>query len=739
MKIAFCLFKYSPYSGLSLDFLRILEECQKRGHDTHVFVSEWRGERPEGVPFNLLRPRKYASTNHGDNKRFYDKLKIALDKTNFDIVVGFDKMPGLDVYYGADSCYLGRTVPQYPAIYKMTPRYKSRYSFEEAVFGLKSKTLILSLSERQKSEYQEHYFTPNERFHLLPPTLDASFSPITDRVTQKEKLRVELGLPINDLLLMFIGSGFRTKGLDRAITALASLPIDLQQHTSLIVVGDDDDEKQYQKQADRLSVSQQVLFLGGRSRENIPKLLASGDLMVHPAHNENTGTVLLEAIAAGLPVLATDVCGYAHHITAAEAGIVLDSPFDQKTLNTRLASMLTSPYLDRWSANGQHYGTNPALYKMPASAVDAIENYKDKTEVFEHRRSDVQDIRNVYLREDLNEFSFDELMEIGKSAPGGHHKVENARNKLDEEGRRTVSFSHNGRRYYLKIHDGVGWKEIGKNLTSLRLPVLGAENEWKGVHHLRRQTLLRNLGLDTLEIAGYGTRERRLGSILNDPAKRQSLIVTDEIANAESLEDLCKRWNWVPSDEPANKVWTNKTKEIHFKRWLIEQLALMARILHSSGANHRDFYLSHFLLHRTGESREPSPENSRIFLIDLHRMRIRTPRFRAWIMPAIHGLFKLEQPRPLRSVETPSKWRMRDVSGLHYSSMNLGLSNRDLIRFISTYENVSYRQALESQHNNRFWRNVRARAQNLSRSEKRRTRRTDKVANTPLTPASTQH
>ena len=256
-------------------------------------------------------------------------------------------MPGLDLYYGADSCYVGDKVPQYPAIYKLTRRYKGRYSFEEAVFGVKSQTLILSLSERQKSEYQEHYFTPNDRFHLLPPTLDASFSPITDRVHQREKLRVELGLPINELLLMFIGSGFRTKGLDRAIKALASLSIDLQEHTSLIVVGDDDDEKQYRKQADRLSVSKQVLFLGGRSRQEIPKLLAAGDLMVHPAHNENTGTVLLEAIAAGLPVLATDVCGYADHITAAEAGVVLDSPFDQEMLNTQLASMLTSPDLSR--------------------------------------------------------------------------------------------------------------------------------------------------------------------------------------------------------------------------------------------------------------------------------------------------------------------------------------------------------------------------------------------------------
>ena len=735
MKIAFCLFKYSPYSGLSLDFLRILEECQKRGHDPYVFVSEWRGERPEGVQFMVLKPPKISLkfSNHAQNEQFHNKLQAELKKQAFDVVVGFNKMPGLDLYYGADSCYVGDKVPQYPAIYKLTRRYKGRYSFEEAVFGVKSQTLILSLSEQQKSEYQEHYFTPNKRFHLLPPTLDASFSPITDRVTQKEKLRAELGLPINNLLLMFIGSGFRTKGLARAITALAGLPIDLQQRSSLIVVGHDDDEKQYRKQADRASVSQQVLFLGGRSRQEIPKLLAAGDLMVHPAHNENTGTVLLEAIAAGLPVLATDVCGYAHHIKAAEAGIVLDSPFDQKALNTRLASMLTSPYLDRWSANGQRYGTNPALYKMPASAVDAIEAYEQRKISPINCTPDSQDIHNIYLREDLGQLSFDELLEIGKNMIGGHHNVVEARDKLGEEGRRTVSFSHNSERYYLKIHDGVGWKEIGKNLTSLRLPVLGAENEWKGVHHLRRQTLLQNLGLNTLNIAGYGTRERRFWKILNNPAKRQSLIVTDEIPEAISLEDLFKdKLFW---GRNANKI----PIKICFKRWLIEQLAQTARVLHNSGANHRDFYLSHFLLQRTKESHERTPENSSLFLIDLHRMQIHKPRWTAWIKAILQGAVKLQRPHPPESV-TPRRWRMRDVSGLHYSSMDLGLTKRDLIRFISTYENISNRQVLEAlQDNDGFWRDVQSRAQNLYRSEKRRTRKTGKVANTPLTPASTQH
>ena len=209
--------------------------------------------------------------------------------------------------------------------------------------------------------------------------------------------------------------------------------------------------------------------------------------------------------------------------------------------------------------------------------------------------------------------------------------------------------------------------------------------------------------------------------------------MTDEIPKAISLEDLFKdKLFW---GRNANKI----PIKICFKRWLIEQLAQTARVLHNSGANHRDFYLSHFLLQRTKESHEPTPENSSLFLIDLHRMQIHKPRWTAWIKAILQGALKLQRPHPPESV-TPRRWKMRDVSGLHYSSMDLGLTKRDLIRFISTYENISNRQVLEAlQANDGFWRDVQSRAQNLYRSESRRTRKTGKVANTPLTPASTQH
>ena len=148
MKLAFCLFKYFPYSGLSRDFLRVLQECYSRGHELYVYASEWEGEKPEGININILSVLPLA--NHTQNASFYNQFKQKIAGNNFDAVIGFNKMPGLDMYYGADYCYIARAEPRYGPLYRLTPRYYSFYSFEKAVFDVRSSTIILSLSEREK-------------------------------------------------------------------------------------------------------------------------------------------------------------------------------------------------------------------------------------------------------------------------------------------------------------------------------------------------------------------------------------------------------------------------------------------------------------------------------------------------------------------------------------------------------------------------------------------------------------
>src|SRR5690606_5477605 len=129
--------------------------------------------------------------------------------------------------------------------------------------------------------------------------------------------RREFGLADDERLIVQIGSGFRTKGLDRSLTALAALPDDLRARTRFIVIGQDD-PRPFRIQAKAARIEDRVTILPGR--DDIPRFLLGADLLIHPAYAENTGTVLLEAVVAGLPVLTTTVCGYGKYIDEAGAG-----------------------------------------------------------------------------------------------------------------------------------------------------------------------------------------------------------------------------------------------------------------------------------------------------------------------------------------------------------------------------------------------------------------------------------
>ena len=105
----------------------------------------------------------------------------------------------------------------------------------------------------------------------------------------------------------------------------------------------------------------------------MPRFLLGADLLIHPAYNENTGTVLLEALVAGLPVLVTDVCGYAHYIEEADCGRVLPSPFDQSRCNDTLQQMLEDRAArERWSRNALDFADRADLYSLPEKAADVI-------------------------------------------------------------------------------------------------------------------------------------------------------------------------------------------------------------------------------------------------------------------------------------------------------------------------------------------------------------------------------
>ncbi len=372
MTIAFALYKYFPFGGLQRDFLRIALECQKQGHKIRVYTTSWQGDKPKGFDIKFLRSS--GTSNHAKMQNFQNSIQADLKSEPEILLVGFNKMAGLDVYYAADTCYQDKALSK-GWWYRLTSRYKQYRAFEQAVFSTESQTLSLLISPLQKTIFQQHYQTPDERIVLLPPGISKDRCRPANANKIRQAFREEFKLADDEKLVLMVGSGFKTKGLDRAIEAIASLPDSLKSKTRFFVIGQDK-QKLFEALATQKGIHDRVQFLAGRS--DVPRFLLGADLLIHPAYNENTGTVLLEALVSGLPVLTTDVCGFAHYILDAESGYVVESPFKQSRLNQLLDDMLGTSHRQLWQDNAVTFSKKTDLYSMPDKAADIILKMAEK-------------------------------------------------------------------------------------------------------------------------------------------------------------------------------------------------------------------------------------------------------------------------------------------------------------------------------------------------------------------------
>jgi heptose I phosphotransferase len=257
---------------------------------------------------------------------------------------------------------------------------------------------------------------------------------------------------------------------------------------------------------------------------------------------------------------------------------------------------------------------------------------------------------NVFLRDDLRSLWGDEgLFDRVLALEGETYRV--------IANRRTLRFEAAGRAYFAKLHRGVGWGEILKNLAVLRRPVLSARNEFETCRQLA------SCGIRAPTVAAFGERGR-------NPARRESFVICDALEGFESLEDLTAGWSAAPP-RPAEQ------------RALVMAVARFARRFHESGIVHRDFYLCHLLLD-VGAWRAGRIE---LAVLDLHRAR--------------------------HFQRLPDRWRGRDLAALLFSCLELPLGRRSWLRFVRVYTGRPLREVYARE--GRFWRRVERRAHALYR------------------------
>ena len=249
---------------------------------------------------------------------------------------------------------------------RLNPRSRAFLKLERACFGPQSATHLLLLSATQRADYHRRWALDPARVTMVPPTIERNrvVAP-EDRASVRARLRTDFSVAGETPVWLFVGSFPDTKGLDRVIAALPSFP-----EAHLLCVGANENALvPFRNQASQLGVAARVSWLG--PREDVPALMTASDMLVHPSRLDITGTVILEAIVNGLPVIATEICGYATHIAHSRAGQVLAEPFAQSELIAALQTA-DAPTRVTWRGAAQRYAATVDLFSGLDIAAQAI-------------------------------------------------------------------------------------------------------------------------------------------------------------------------------------------------------------------------------------------------------------------------------------------------------------------------------------------------------------------------------
>jgi len=193
--------------------------------------------------------------------------------------------------------------------------------------------IVAALSQYVKTQFKKHYNLPDERICVIPNGIRL---PASAQILKTDKLRAQILSKFKirqadePVFFLFVAHNFRLKGLASLIKAIAILNNKFTKRPAFLIVVGRGRARKYRRLAKRLNVNNRTLFFG--SAASLNNLLFCADIAVLPTYYDPSSRFILEALAAGKPVITTKYNGATDLFTADKHGKVFDSPDDIDSL-----------------------------------------------------------------------------------------------------------------------------------------------------------------------------------------------------------------------------------------------------------------------------------------------------------------------------------------------------------------------------------------------------------------------
>jgi UDP-glucose:(heptosyl)LPS alpha-1,3-glucosyltransferase len=322
-RIVFIRQRFTQFGGGELVLDRIVTAMIARGVSVTLLARAWTGR--SDIEFVRCDPPRFPRFSR---ERRFARAACGIGSAWTDAIVqSHERLPCCDIFRAGDgvhAAFLEQRTRNLGWASRLAlaanPFHRTALSLEREMFASKRLKAVIANSSMVADEIVGHFGFPRDRIHLVPNGIDLERFSLQARERYRAEIRKRLGTDATRPVALFIGSGYRRKGLDSAIDAIAASRIDAE----LWIAGSDSRPQVYVARAERAGIPRERIRLIGPVADPLP-YYGAADVLVLPSIYDPFPSTVLEALACGLPCVTSTACGAREIVAELDASLVRDA------------------------------------------------------------------------------------------------------------------------------------------------------------------------------------------------------------------------------------------------------------------------------------------------------------------------------------------------------------------------------------------------------------------------------